>query len=241
MNGSRERAADDAATPAPTPVTDGDRRRRAGWLLATAVLTLAGVAWTALVEGGWAPLASTDHDVAGRLHRFAVEHSGWTRANRILTDWMWDPITMRLLTAALVGWLLWSRAYRLAAWVFTTSLAGLGVQHAVKAWTARPRPHWSDPVDSAHNWAYPSGHVMTATLTGALFGVVAVWLAGRAVARAVGAVAVVSALGVGFTRVYLGVHWFSDVVGGWVLGLAVVAAGAAVFAPWRDRLVVASG
>jgi undecaprenyl-diphosphatase len=45
----------------------------------------------------------------------------------------------------------------------------------------------------------------------------------------------VSVVGVGLTRVWLGVHWLSDVVGGWLLGATVVAAAAAVHDPARKR------
>jgi undecaprenyl-diphosphatase len=46
---------------------------------------------------------------------------------------------------------------------------------------------------------------------------------GRAVWRTAVAVAVVSVVGVGLTRIWLGVHWPSDVVGGWLMGTTVVA------------------
>lgn len=47
------------------------------------------------------------------------------------------------------------------------------------------------------------------------------------------ALAVTSVLGVGYTRVALGVHWVSDVVGGWLLGLVVVTATTFAFEAWR--------
>ncbi|GAA3368689.1 hypothetical protein GCM10017744_085730 [Streptomyces antimycoticus] len=78
-------------------------------------------------------------------------------------------------------------------------------------------------MDSAHYAAFPSGHALTAIVAFGLLlwlmtlhGAPARWL------RLMIAVAAVSVLGVGFTRLYLGVHWPSDVLGGWLLGAALV-------------------
>jgi undecaprenyl-diphosphatase len=46
-------------------------------------------------------------------------------------------------------------------------------------------------------------------------------------------VAVVSVLGVGLTRIWLGVHWPSDVVGGWLLGALLVALAVTSYERWR--------
>jgi undecaprenyl-diphosphatase len=46
------------------------------------------------------------------------------------------------------------------------------------------------------------------------------------------AAAAVAVVGTGFCRIALGVHWTSDVIGGWILGVAVVAATSAAFTPW---------
>ncbi|MBH5333893.1 phosphatase PAP2 family protein [Streptomyces pactum] len=197
------------------------RRAAAG---TAALLTAVFVALLVLVAAGWQPLMDWDRECAEDLHRHAVAHDGWTRTSRVLTDWVWDPWTMRALLAAAVAWLLWRGDRSAAGWVAAAAVLGAVVQQVLKAAVGRERPWWPDPVDSAHYAAFPSGHAFTATVgCGLLY-----WLAVRYGVRArwrgaVAVVAVVSVLGVGFTRVYLGVHWFSDVLGGWLLGGALVA------------------
>jgi undecaprenyl-diphosphatase len=97
----------------------------------------------------------------------------------------------------------------------------------IKAWTDRPRP--PDPLVSAAGSAYPSGHAAHATLY--------TWLAITFALRVVPGItrrSLVIAAGiavtalVGLSRVYLRVHWLSDVSGGWALGASGFAAVAAV-------------
>lgn len=201
---------------------------RAGTVLAvlSAVLVI-------LVAGSWSPLMSFDGTVAEELHRWAVDDPGLTQVSRVLTDWVWDPWTMRALTAVIFGWLWWLRERLLGLWIAVTSTVSTFVQQGLKSTVGRERPQWPDPVDSAHYMAFPSGHAMTATVTCGLL----LWLLGRRMPGGGGDTggargwlwrlavvgAVVSVVGVGLTRVYLGVHWPSDVVGGWLLGACFVA------------------
>jgi len=226
-----------------TSAVDGERRaapappRRAG---AAALLctVLFGLLLT-LVVLRWGPLISLDTALAGALHRTAVAAPGWTHRNRVLSDWVWDPWTMRAVLAAAVCLLLRRGERLLAGWVAATSLVGTGVQQAVKALVGRERPVWPDPVDSAGYAAFPSGHALSAMVAGALV----LWLLRLHGTRrrwqwAARAVVAVSVVGVGGTRVFLGVHWPSDVVGGWLLGGALVAGSVAAYHAYvagRDR------
>ncbi|MEU5751214.1 phosphatase PAP2 family protein [Streptomyces sp. NPDC047829] len=191
----------------------------------TWVIALCSALLLTLVAVEWHPLIAMDDDIAGTTHRWAVDEPGITQAMRILTDWVWDTWTMRLLCAVVVLWLWLRREDRwTAVWLGATCLLGSLLQQALKAAVDRPRPVWTDPVDSAHYAAFPSGHAMTATFVCGLL----VWLvhhygAPRGARLAALAVAVVSVVGVGVTRVWLGVHWATDVVGGWLMGALVVA------------------
>ncbi|OKK22061.1 phosphoesterase [Streptomyces sp. CB00455] len=200
---------------------------------ATAAVTVPFAVALVLVESRWAPLYRLDRTTAERLHRTALEHPGWVRVLDVLTGIVWDPVTMRLLVAALVGWLLTRRAWRLAAWAAVTAgvsaLTGLLAKNAVE----RARPHLPDPVAHAPGFSFPSGHAMTATTSCAILLLVLLPLVPRAWRPLPWALSVVSVVGVGYTRVALGVHWVSDVVGGWLLGLAVVTATTLVFEAWR--------
>ncbi|GHC51774.1 phosphatase PAP2 family protein [Streptomyces flavofungini] len=207
--------------------------RAALFLAAPSVLLLV------LVAADWHPLLSLDGDIARTTHRWAVDHSTLTHTARILTDWVWDPWTMRALVTVVVLWLLARRTWWLAAWLAATCLLGTLVQQGLKAAVGRERPVWPDPVDSANYAAFPSGHAMTATVVcGLMLWLMRLYGVGVPVWRAGLAVVVVSVVGVGFTRVWLGVHWASDVVAGTLLGGLTVALAVAVyerFAPEEQR------
>lgn len=221
-----------------TPTVDAPPHRPPATRTVRAALAFAtpSVVLLFLVALSWAPLMSLDRSIADTTHGWAVSDPALTHAFRILTDWVWDPVTMRLLAAAAAVWLVWRhREWWLALWLGVTSAVGTAVQQGLKAAVGRERPSWPDPVDSAHYASYPSGHAMTATVVLGLL----VWLlhrygAGRAVVRTAVAVAVVSVLGVGLTRIWLGVHWASDVLGGWLLGGLTIALALLTYEKWRS-------
>ncbi|MFF1476921.1 phosphatase PAP2 family protein [Streptomyces sp. NPDC058301] len=213
-----------APRPTRAPATATGPARAGAALVALSGLLLA------LVAGEWGPLMSLDRTVADGLHRRAVAEPGLTHVNRVLTDWVWDTWTMRALLAVVVLALLVRGERRLALSAAATSALGTFVQQGTKAALGRERPSWPDPVDSASYAAFPSGHALTVTVTFGLLLWLAVARGARpAVRRAVAAVGALSVLGVGFTRIYLGVHWLSDVVGGWLIGAALVTLSAAAY------------
>ncbi|MEU1367730.1 phosphatase PAP2 family protein [Streptomyces sp. NPDC005803] len=213
-----------------------DRRFGVRLLGAAAVTALSAVPFAlvlVLVEGRWRPLRTVDEGAARRLHATALEHPAWTSTLRFLSDWVWDPATMRCAVALLTLWLLHRRAWRLAAWSAVTAVAGGLTGLLVKTVVERVRPSLADPVAHAPGFSFPSGHAMTATTSLAVLLLALLPLVPRGGRPLCWCVAALSVVGVGFTRVALGVHWFSDVVGGWFLGLAVVASTAWAFEVWR--------
>ncbi|WP_431987714.1 phosphatase PAP2 family protein [Streptomyces parvulus] len=209
--------------PVDSPPTEPPPRTALGaaWVLAVCSALL-----LTLVAVEWGPLIRLDADIATTTHRWAVDEPGVTQVMRVLTDWVWDTWTMRLLCAVVVLWLWFRRGDRwTAVWLGAACLLGSLLQQVLKAAVDRPRPVWPDPVDSAHYAAFPSGHAMTATFVcGLLVWLVHYYGASPALRRAAWAVAAVSVAGVGVTRVWLGVHWATDVAGGWLLGVLVTVA-----------------
>ncbi|MFC4495091.1 phosphatase PAP2 family protein [Streptomyces ovatisporus] len=204
----------------------GSAPSRGPWLCAALGLTGASATLVVLVALAWQPLLDVDEGVADWMHARALAHPALTEANRVLTDWVWDPVTMRLLIAAAALWL-WLRRGEtlLAVWCVATSAVGTGVQQSLKAVLDRERPQWEHPVDSAHYAAMPSGHAMTAAVTCTLV----VWLvrefgAPAPAQRIVPVLGLVSVLGVCLTRIVLGVHWPTDTLVGAMLGVALAAA-----------------
>jgi membrane-associated phospholipid phosphatase len=191
-----------------------------------------------LVADGWAPLHNTDASISTGLHDWAVQHPGWV----VVTKWwtnIFDPNPLRLAALILAGWL-WRRGARGAAlWVVTTMAAGgiLGV--LLKLLVERHRPAFLEPVARAAGYSFPSGHALNATLAAGVFVLVLLPLVRRKwLLWAAGATVVVLT---GLSRIVLGVHWTSDVVAGWLLGAAVIAATTMAFTRRRVLPVLQEG
>jgi undecaprenyl-diphosphatase len=184
------------------------------------------------------PLNGVDAGVAHRLHEYAHANPEMTTALIVWTD-VFGPWPWRAAVALLAFWMLRRGVRRLAAWAITTITVGGLLGLAVKILVDRARPLFPDPVALAPGEAFPSGHAMTVTLgAGVIVLVIRRGLSswGRRIAVAV---AVFMVLSVSYTRVALGVHWVSDVLGGIVLGVAVLAATTAAFESWRRETALA--
>ena len=119
---------------------------------------------------------------------------------------------------------LFARGHRRAA-VFTVGvmISTSLLTAAIKAFYGRDRPTWQDPVGSLTSKSFPSGHASSAAALAGILIVLAIMLIRNTVLRrTVYASAVLVALVVGLDRVFLGRHYPTDVIAGWLLGSCVV-------------------
>lgn len=139
---------------------------------------------------------------------------------RDVTAWG-SPATLSLLTLATAGYLLIRGRRRAAALIAGAVMGGIALSTALKHAFGRPRPHLVPHCTFVSSSSFPSGHAAMAAVT---FLTLAA-LVGEAepeparVARVYLLwVATTITLAVGVSRVYLGVHYPSDVVAGWIFG-----------------------
>lgn len=128
------------------------------------------------------------------------------------------PTSWRLLTAVVAGVLYWRRQRRPAALVAVTMVGAAMLSGGTKALIGRPRPVVAVVVDRAPGKSFPSGHALTSFVAvGRL--VLLLWPACSARQRVLllGA-ATLLVTGIGVSRLALGVHFLTDVLGGWLLG-----------------------
>jgi membrane-associated phospholipid phosphatase len=109
----------------------------------------------------------------------------------------------------------------------------LGV--VLKLLVGRHRPDLLDPVARASGYSFPSGHALNNALAASVFLLVLLPVFPRKRAF-LWAGAIVIPLITGLSRIGLGVHWTSDVVAGWLLGVAVTAVTAWAYLGWEAGL-----
>jgi undecaprenyl-diphosphatase len=201
-----------------------DRLRAFGLPLLAALVVLALSLWAfgeivdeQILEGE----TRTDERLAEWLHGRATDP--FTDVFRAIT-WTGNFLTLLAVTLLAVG-VFWRRRERTDA-VFI-ALAFLGAQvlsTGMKLGFRRDRPFFPDPLATESTFSFPSGHALVSL---AVYGSIALVLARRLSTRArraflLGMTALL-VVAIGFSRLYLGVHFLSDVLAGYAAGVAWLA------------------
>ena len=131
------------------------------------------------------------------------------------------PTVLGLTVAAVIGYLLLHGLYRHAAFVLLASAGGWLLNGVLKEWFARPRPDVVPHLRDVMSLSFPSGHALTSAAIFLTLGALLMRVAERRLVKFYCMfVAVLATLLVGATRVYLGVHYPTDVLAGWLIGVS---------------------
>jgi len=131
------------------------------------------------------------------------------------------PTVLSLTVLAVVGYLLLYRLYRNAAFVLAASLGGWILNDVLKAMFARPRPSVVPHLREVGSASFPSGHALTSAVVFLTLGTLLMRVAeGRLLKWYCISVAMLTTMLVGLSRLYLGVHYPTDVLAGWLVGLS---------------------
>ncbi|MER8420897.1 phosphatase PAP2 family protein [Mesorhizobium sp. M1329] len=126
-----------------------------------------------------------------------------------------------LITAAMIVYLLLIRRPGAALLMFVAVAGGQLLSSVLKFDIDRPRPDLVSHLADVASLSFPSGHAMLSAVTYLTLGSMAArFLPGRTTKIYVLGLAVLTTVVVGISRIYLGVHWPSDVLAGWCAGFA---------------------
>jgi undecaprenyl-diphosphatase len=208
--------------------------RRLGRLAAVAGAGLGFALLLVLVRMQWLPLESVDRGLAARLNSAVADHPAVVAMLQFITN---------LGSFAVIGWLvaiatlmlLVRRRYRLAGYLVVTSVGAAILDPTLKLAVGRLRPVVSHPLAVGGGNSFPSGHALDSIIVyGSLLLVFLPAIPARWRRPVTVALALLVAA-IGFTRLALGVHYLSDVLGAWCLGVAWLGITAFAFELWRHE------
>jgi undecaprenyl-diphosphatase len=219
------------ATPLPTR-RDVNRLRG---VLAVAVAALLFAILAAVVRLDWGPLQAADFRVDTDLNALVAPHPAFVRALIVITTLGSTGFLIRLVALAVIV-LAVRRRWRLVAFVSVTTLGGVILDPTLKLLVGRVRPVVPNPVAFGGGNSFPSGHALNSLICyGALVLVFlpALTPLGRRILLGVAGAVVVL---IGASRVFLGVHFVTDVVGAWCVGTAWLGLSVYAFELYRAGL-----
>ena len=195
-------------------------RQRSSLVPLTAV-TVAALVFTVLlvsVRLQWLPLESADHGAAADLNSLISGNSTAVTVVKAIT-WLGSDGVLWAVIAAATAVLAIRRRWRLAVYLLVTGAGALVLDPVLKDLVGRLRPVVAHPVAHGNGYSFPSGHTLGSTVCyGAILLVFLPVARGRWRPAFISVIAALVVL-VGISRLLLGVHYLSDVLGGWALGI----------------------
>lgn len=192
------------------------------------VVIAAGITATAMAGDAFLDLAERLQEDSPRLHAVDTEAHAWARdlrspgATFFFTSLtlLGTPVGLGILIAAVVAVLLLRGRWRWAAYLAITAGVGGLLNLLLKSFFERARPELAEALRGAHGYSFPSGHAMGSTIVFGALGYLAMRILTRWRHRAAAlALACTLVLAIAVSRVYLGVHWISDIAAGITAGL----------------------
>ena len=145
----------------------------------------------------------------------------WLQGGALDITALGSPTVLGLVGLFVVGFLLLQGMYRNALFVFVASSGGWLLNSALKSFFQRPRPEIVPHLRDVWTLSFPSGHAMTSAAVYLTLGALMMRISKRRVTKfyCIASAMLVTFL-VGASRIYLGVHYPTDVLGGWLVGLS---------------------
>lgn len=160
---------------------------------------------------------------------FFIEHirggisieSSWTILTKIFSKIGSSKVIIFLSFIIAIG-LFWRRKFLFGVWFFLSVGISMLILKILKEVVARPRPDESGWFDSASGFSYPSGHSLSISIFCCLIALLVLSSKTKNFFKVcVAILALLFMIWVMYSRVYLGVHYPSDVLGGFLLGLTL--------------------
>ena len=166
------------------------------------------------------PLVHADEDII--VAATNATRSAGAKGGLIALQEISQPVRVYVVAVLVALWAWKFRGLRnRALWAIVTMMVSWNLGLDAKLLVQRARPVIKDPISHAPGYSFPSGHAFNTTVIATVM-VFLLWplmsTAGRRVAIAL---AVLASVAVGLDRIFLGVHFPSDVLAGWILGLGI--------------------
>ena len=195
-----------------------DRQHRLAPLITVIVAAMAFTILLILVRLQWPPLESADRGGAAHLNRLVAGNGTLITAIKAVT-WLGSTGVLWAVVGATAIVLALRKRWRLAIYLLITGAGAIVLDPILKSLVGRLRPVVANPIAHGTGNSFPSGHALGSIVCyGAIFLVFLPAARGRWRTAFTTVIVALVAL-IGISRILLGVHYLSDVVGAWAIGI----------------------